>query len=190
MVYVRSFFGVIDLLAILPTFISLIFPGLQYLINIRILRLIRIFRVFKLTRFITESQALKRALISSFHKVTVFFMILAFLVVLMGSFMYVIEGPENGFKNIPISIYWAIVTITTVGYGDISPQTSLGQFLASLVMIIGYSVIAVPTGIFAAEFARRKSKDTFTTQVCPHCLAEGHDADAKNCKYCGSVLNP
>ncbi len=190
MVYAASFFGIIDLLAILPTFISLVFPGLQYLINIRILRLIRIFRVFKLTRFISEGQALKRALISSMHKVIVFFMILAFIVVLMGSFMYVIEGPENGFKNIPTSIYWAIVTITTVGYGDISPQTSLGQFLASLVMIIGYSVIAVPTGIFAAEFARRKPRDTITTQVCPHCLAEGHDADATNCKYCGAVLNP
>jgi len=188
--YITSFFGIIDLLSILPTFISLLFPGLHYLLDIRILRLMRIFRIFKLTRFIREGQQLRRALIASMHKIIVFFSTIALLVVVMGSIMYVIEGPENGFVNIPVSIYWAIVTLTTVGYGDISPQTGLGQFIASLVMIIGYSIIAVPTGIFAAEMARKKPSTSYTTQVCPNCLAEGHDADAKHCKFCGSVLNP
>lgn len=188
--YAVSFFGIIDLLSILPTFISLIFPGVHYLIDIRILRLMRIFRIFKLTRFITEGQQLRRALLASMHKIIVFFSTLALVVIVMGSVMYVVEGPENGFINIPTSIYWAIVTLTTVGYGDISPQTPLGQFIASLVMIIGYSIIAVPTGIFAAEMARRKPASSFTTQVCPNCLAEGHDADAVHCKFCGTVLNP
>lgn len=190
MKYAVSFFGIIDLLSILPTFISLIFPGIHYLIDIRILRLMRIFRIFKLTRFITEGQQLRRALIASMHKIIVFFSTIALLVVVMGSVMYVVEGPENGFTNIPTSIYWAIVTLTTVGYGDISPQTPLGQFIASLVMIIGYSIIAVPTGIFASEMARRKPASSITTQVCPNCLAEGHDADAVHCKFCGTVLNP
>lgn len=187
--YALSFFGIIDLLSILPTFISLIFPGTHYLIDIRILRLMRIFRILKLTRFITEGQMLKRALIASLHKITIFFSTLALVVIVMGSLMYVVEGPANGFTNIPTSIYWAIITITTVGYGDITPQTGFGQFIASLVMIIGYSIIAVPTGIFAAEMSRRKPASTFTTQVCPHCLAEGHDADAVHCKYCGGILN-
>lgn len=187
--YIFSFFGIIDLLSILPTFLSLLFPGTHYLLDIRIMRLIRIFRVFKLTRFIREGQMLKRALIASLYKITVFFSTLALVVVVMGSFMYVVEGPQNGFINIPTSIYWAIVTITTVGYGDISPQTAFGQFIASLVMIIGYSIIAVPTGIFAAEMSKRKPASSYTTQVCPHCLAEGHDADATHCKYCGGLLN-
>lgn len=187
--YIFSFFGIIDLLSILPGFLSLLLPGTQYLIDVRILRLMRIFRILKLSRFVTEGQNLKRALHASFHKIAVFFSTVALLVIVMGSIMYVVEGPQYGFKNIPTSIYWAIVTLTTVGYGDISPQTPLGQFIASIVMIIGYSIIAVPTGIFAAEIARRKGGGV-TTQVCPNCLREGHDADARNCKYCGSVLNP
>lgn len=187
--YIFSFFGIIDLLSILPGFLSLLLPGTQYLLDIRILRLMRIFRILKLSRFVTEGQNLKRALKTSLHKITVFFSTVALLVVVIGSIMYVVEGPEYGYKNIPTGIYWAIVTLTTVGYGDISPQTPLGQFIASIVMIIGYSIIAVPTGIFAAEFARRKSGGV-TTQVCPNCLREGHDADARNCKYCGSILNP
>lgn len=188
--YVVSFYGIIDLLSILPTFISIVFPGAQYLMDIRILRLMRIFRIFKLSRFIHEAQTLRRALLASMHKIVVFFSTIALLVVVIGSIMYVIEGPENGYKNIPTGIYWAIVTLTTVGYGDISPQTGLGQFIASIVMVIGYSIIAVPTGIFAAEFSRRKPESHTTTQVCPHCLKEGHDADATNCKFCGTVLNP
>lgn len=188
--YATSFYGIIDLLSILPTFISVFIPGTHYLMDVRILRLMRIFRIFKLTRFITEAQTLKRSLVASSHKIIVFFSTIAMILVVMGSIMYVVEGPENGFLNIPTSIYWAIVTLTTVGYGDISPQTGLGQFIASLVMIIGYSIIAVPTGIFAAEFASTRRKQIVTTQVCPNCLAEGHDHDAKHCKFCGSELNP
>jgi len=188
--YAFSFYGIIDLLSILPTFISIVFPGAQYLMDIRILRLMRIFRIFKLSRFIHEAHTLRRALMASMHKIVVFFSTIALLVVVIGSIMYVIEGPANGYKNIPTGIYWAIVTLTTVGYGDISPQTGLGQFIASIVMVIGYSIIAVPTGIFAAEFSRRKPESQATTQVCPHCLKEGHDADAMNCKYCGAILNP
>lgn len=188
--YIFSFYGIVDLLSILPTFLSLILPGIQYLLDIRILRLARIFRVFKLSRFITEGQTLRRALFASMHKIIVFFSTLALLVVVIGSLMYVIEGPENGYKNIPTGIYWAIVTLTTVGYGDISPQTAVGQFIASFVMIIGYSIIAVPTGIFTVEFARKKQAHQITTQVCPNCLSEGHDKDAIHCKYCGEELNP
>ena len=188
--YVFSFYGIIDLLSILPTFLSIILPGAQYLMDIRILRLMRIFRIFKLSRFIREAQTLRRALMASMHKIVVFFSTIALLVIVIGSIMYVIEGPDNGYKNIPTGIYWAIVTLTTVGYGDISPLTGLGQFIASIVMVLGYSIIAVPTGIFAAEFSRRKPDSQTTTQVCPHCLKEGHDADAINCKYCGTVLNP
>ncbi len=189
-VYIFSFYGIVDLLSILPTFLSLFLPGIQYLLDIRILRLARIFRIFKLSRFISEGQVLRRALIASMHKIIVFFSTLALLVVVIGSLMYVIEGPENGYKNIPTGIYWAIVTLTTVGYGDISPQTAAGQFIASFVMIIGYSIIAVPTGIFTAEFARKKHAYQITTQVCPNCLSEGHDKDAIHCKYCGEELNP
>lgn len=190
MAYALSFYGIIDLLSILPTFISVFIPGTQYLMDVRILRLMRIFRIFKLSRFITEAQTLKRSLIASSHKIIVFFSTIALILVVMGSIMYVVEGPANGFTNIPVSIYWAVVTLTTVGYGDISPQTGLGQFIASLVMIIGYSIIAVPTGIFAAEFASTRRKLIVTTQVCPNCLADGHDVDAKHCKFCGSELNP
>lgn len=187
--YIFSFYGIVDLLAILPSFISIIFPGVHYLMDIRILRLMRVFRVLKLSRFISEGVALRRALYASMHKIFVFFSTLALFVVIIGSVMYVVEGPENGYTNIPISIYWAIVTITTVGYGDIAPQTALGQFIASVVMIIGYSIIAVPSGIFAAEFTRRKRAETLTTEVCPHCFSEGHDKDAEFCKYCSTKLN-
>lgn len=188
--YATSFYGIIDLLSILPTYLSIVFPGLHYLMDIRILRLMRIFRLLKLTRFINESINLKRALLASYHKIIVFFSTIALLVVVIGSIMYVIEGPKNGFKDIPTSIYWAIVTITTVGYGDISPRTGLGQLIASIAMIIGYSIIAVPTGIFTAEILARKRKKNVTTQVCPACLLEDHDPDALYCKHCGSVLNP
>lgn len=190
LVYTTSFYGIIDLLSILPTYLSIVFPGLQYLMDIRILRLMRIFRLLKLTRFITEGTNLKRALVSSYHKIIVFFSTIALLMVVIGSIMYVVEGPANGFHDIPTSIYWAVVTITTVGYGDISPQTGLGQFIASIAMIIGYSIIAVPAGIFSAEFVSRKKNKSLTTQVCPVCLKEDHEVDAVYCKHCGSLLNP
>ena len=153
-----------------------------------LLSLLRVFRIFKLSHLTSQASVLKEALKASRHKIIVFLTTVMSLVVIIGSLMYVIEGPEYGFKNIPTSIYWAIVTLTTVGYGDISPQTPLGQFLASIVMIIGYAIIAVPTGIVTVELAEATRKKNTTTQVCPNCLAEGHDKDAKYCKYCGAKL--
>lgn len=185
--YALSFFGVIDILSIVPTYLSLFVPGVQYLLTVRILRLLRIFRVLKLTEFLTEAQTLNNALRASAKKIGVFILAVLALVTVIGSIMYVIEGEENGFKDIPTSIYWAIVTLTTVGYGDVSPRTSLGQLFASIVMILGYGIIAVPTGIVTVEIAKAGAK-TISTQVCPHCLKEGHDADAVFCKYCAAHL--
>ncbi len=184
--YARSFFGLIDLLAILPTYLSLFFPGVQYLLTVRILRLLRIFRVLKLTKYITEAQTLKVALIASGRKIGVFLLAVLTLVTVIGSLIYVIEGEKNGFKDIPTSIYWAIVTLTTVGYGDISPKTGLGQLFASIVMILGYGIIAVPTGIVTVELS--KTSRALSSAVCGNCSAEAHDADAVFCKYCGSHL--
>jgi voltage-gated potassium channel len=185
--YAVSFYGVVDLLAIVPTYLSLILPGSQYLLVIRILRILRIFRILKLVPYLGEAQLLVKALRASSRKIAVFLFTVLTLVVIFGSLMYVIESETNGFTSIPRSIYWAIVTLTTVGYGDISPQTSLGQVLASMIMILGYGIIAVPTGIVTVEmsqaFVRRVS-----TQSCPECSAEGHDADATYCKYCGTLL--
>ena len=186
--YVTSFYGVVDLLAIIPTYLSIILPGSQYLLVIRILRILRIFRVLKLVQYISEARLLRQALRDSRRKITVFIFTVLTMVVIFGSLMYLIEGPVHGFTSIPRGIYWAIVTLTTVGYGDISPQTGLGQFLAALIMILGYSIIAVPTGIVTVAFARVESKAEFKTQACPHCSAEGHDQDAKFCKYCGAHL--
>jgi len=185
--YATSFYGLVDLLAVLPTYLSLFFPGGQYLLTIRVLRLLRVFRVFKLAPYISEAQLIVAALQASRRKIIVFLFSVLNIVIIIGSFMYVVEGAENGFVNIPISIYWAIVTLTTVGYGDISPQTALGQVIASLVMIIGYAIIAVPTGIVTVEFAKA-AKIRVSTQACPSCSLEGHDHDAKHCKYCGTRL--
>ncbi|MFC2132987.1 ion transporter [Bacteroidota bacterium] len=186
--YAFSFYGIIDFLAIIPTYLSLVFVGYQYMLVIRIIRLLRIFRIFKLTHLIRQASILVAALKASRGKIIVFLLTVFSLVVIIGSMMYVIEGPENGFTNIPTSIYWAIVTLTTVGYGDISPNTPLGQFLASIVMIIGYAIIAVPTGIVTVELAEAVKKTKPTTEVCPNCLAEGHDKDAVHCKYCGTKI--
>lgn len=186
--YAFSFYGVIDFLAIIPTYLSLFFMGYQYLLVIRILRLLRIFRIFKLTHLIKQADILKDALRASRGKIVVFLSAVMSMVVIIGSLMYVIEGPVNGFANIPTGIYWAIVTLTTVGYGDISPATPIGQFLASIVMIIGYAIIAVPTGIVTVEIAEASKKIKMSAQVCPNCLAEGHDKDAVHCKYCGTKL--
>lgn len=185
--YATSFFGIIDLLAIMPTYFSLLLPGSQYFIVIRILRLLRIFRILKLVQFLKEAQILVKALKSSGRKVAVFLFTVLLLVVIFGSLMYVIEGEEHGFINIPTSIYWAIVTLTTVGYGDVSPQTGLGQMIASIIMILGYSIIAVPTGIVSVEMAQAY-KVSLSTQACPQCSHEGHDEDAKYCKNCGAHL--
>ncbi len=184
--YITSFYGLIDLLSVLPTYLSLILTGGQYLIAIRILRLLRIFRVFKLGRFLWASRYLMVAVRNSRHKIVVFLWFVIIIVVVMGSVMYIVEGPSHGFTSIPNSIYWAVVTLTTVGYGDISPQTGLGKFVASIIMIIGYGVIAVPTGIFAAEMARAKN---FTGNECKHCGNRNNELDALYCKQCGEKLS-
>ncbi len=185
--YATSFFGVVDLLAVVPTYLSILIPGSQYFMVIRILRVLRIFRVLKLVQYVGEARLLMQALRASRRKITVFLFVVLTLVVIFGSLMYIIEDPQSGFTSIPQSIYWAIVTLTTVGYGDISPQTGLGQTLAALIMIIGYAIIAVPTGIVTAELAQAYKK-TISTQACPQCSAEGHDPDAVHCKYCGATL--
>jgi voltage-gated potassium channel len=185
--YALSFFGIVDLLAIIPTYLSLFVVGTQYFLVIRILRLLRVFRIFRLTHFVREGLVLGSALRASRPKIIVFLMTVLSIITIVGALMYVVEGPENGYNSIPLSIYWAIVTLTTVGYGDISPQTPLGQFLASLVMIIGYSIIAIPTGIVSVEIAEA-SKRQVNSETCPNCLKTGHDSDARFCKYCSSKL--
>ncbi len=187
MMYARSFYGIVDLVSILPTFLSLIFPGTQYFITIRLLRMLRIFRILKFVQYLKEANQLSVALKASKRKILVFLFTVMILVVIVGSLMYLIEGEENGFTNIPLSIYWAIVTLTTVGYGNISPQTPIGQMLASIIMIIGYGIIAVPTGIVTSELVKGK-RENVSTQACRSCAAEGHDQDAKYCKYCGEEL--
>lgn len=185
--YARSFFGVVDLLAIMPTYASLLIPGSQYLIVIRILRILRIFRILKLAQYSGEARLLMRALRESRRKIFVFLYTVLTLVVIMGSLMYLIEGRENGFTSIPRSIYWAIVTLTTVGYGDISPKTNIGQILAAIIMITGYAIIAVPTGIVTVELSRA-ARSRVDNRACLECGADDHDSDARHCKYCGTKL--
>ena len=184
--YIRSFFGVIDFLSIIPTYTSIFLPASRYLSVIRILRVLRIFRILKLILYIGETNLLMKAIYGSRRKIIVFMFSIIVLVTILGSVMYLIEGETNGFTSIPRSIYWAIVTITTVGYGDISPQTELGQALASLAMIIGYATIAIPAGIVSAEYTSMTHK--FNTLVCPGCSDENHEDDAKFCKVCGTDL--
>jgi voltage-gated potassium channel len=185
--YATSFFGVVDLVAIVPTYLSLIIPGGQALLAVRALRLLRIFRVLKLAHHLEGARVLWRALRASRYKITVFLATIITLVTILGSLIYLVEGAEHGFTSIPLSMYWAIVTLTTVGYGDIAPQTVWGQALASVIMIIGYAIIAVPTGIITVELSR-VSREPISTQACPHCSAEGHDPDAVHCKLCGGTL--
>lgn len=187
--YVFSFFGIIDLLSILPSYLALIFSGAQVLLVIRVIRLLRVFRVLKLAQFIGAGHSLRNALVASRHKISVFLLTVMMSVIITGTLMFLVEGPENGFTSIPVSIYWSIVTMTTVGYGDIAPRTPVGQTLASFIMILGYGIIAVPTGIVSAEMFDLKSKEKLSNQTCPHCLKEGHDKDAIHCKYCGAKLN-
>jgi voltage-gated potassium channel len=186
--YARSFYGVVDLLAILPTYLSLVLVGTHYLLVIRLLRVLRIFRVLKLSPYLGAANLLSEALRSSRRKIVVFLLTVIILVTILGAVMYVIEGREHGFTSIPLSIYWAIVTMTTVGYGDLSPQTPLGQLLSSAVMILGYSIIAIPTGIVSVEIAQSLHGKPVSTQACPQCTREGHDSDAVYCKYCGEKL--
>lgn len=185
--YMISFFGLVDLLSLLPTYIAMYLVGSSSLLIIRTLRLLRVFRVFKLVRFVGEAQHLAQALKSSVYKVTVFLVTVLISVTIMGAIMYLIEGEQSGFSSIPKSIYWAVVTITTVGYGDIVPITVLGQFISSILMVMGYGIIAVPTGIVTVELAQAK-KDNITTQACIECSAEGHAYNAKYCKLCGAAL--
>jgi voltage-gated potassium channel len=186
--YALSFYGLVDLLAIVPTYMSVIISGTQSLIVIRALRLLRVFRVLKLAHFVGEARMLQSALRASLRKITIFLGAVLTLVLIIGALMYLIEGDRNsGFTSIPQSIYWAIVTMTTVGYGDIAPITVPGKLLASIVMIIGYGIIAVPTGIVTVELATA-SRIRISTQACPECAAEGHDNDASHCKYCGAKL--
>jgi voltage-gated potassium channel len=184
--YALSFYGLVDLAAIVPTYLGLFLPGTQFFLTIRILRLLRIFRILKLAEYTAESRIITAALKASRKKIFVFLVAVMTIVTVVGSMMYVVEGENHGFTDIPTSIYWAIVTLTTVGYGDLSPQTALGKFLASIVMILGYGIIAVPTGIVTAELAR--AGKPASTQVCPECHAEPHDIDALYCKYCGTKL--
>ncbi len=185
--YARSFYGIVDLLAILPTYLSLIIPGAHPLVVVRSLRLLRIFRLFKLAHFVSEGNVLLAALRASRGKIVVFLLTVLILVLIIGSVMYLIEGPEHGFTSIPKGIYWAIVTMTTVGYGDITPKTTLGQTLSAIVMILGYGIIAIPTGIVSVELAQAKKLE-ISTQACPSCSKEGHDVDAVHCKFCGTKL--
>jgi len=187
--YMLSFYGVVDLLSILPTFLSVFFVGSRSLIVIRSLRLLRVFRILKLGHFIGEADGLMRALKASKAKIIVFLFAVLSVTFILGTVMYLIEGStiDSGFTSIPRSIYWAIVTLTTVGYGDIAPQTVLGQFIASIIMIIGYAVIAVPTGIVSSEIVKSDNKK-ISTQACTHCSMDGHDLDAEYCKYCGEKI--
>ncbi len=185
--YIFSFYGVVDFLSIIPTYISLVFTGTQFLLVIRVLRLLRVFRVLKLVRFTKASRLLQVSIKESMHKITIFLGVVITSVIIAGAMMYLIEGHQNDFTSIPKSIYWAIVTLTTVGYGDMAPSTVLGQTLASLIMILGYSIIAVPTGIITIEMAKADKKIS-NTQSCNNCNLNMHDNDAKYCKICGTQL--
>lgn len=186
--YARSFFGIVDLLSVLPTYIALLFPETQALIDVRVLRLIRVFRVFKLTAYMSEYHALGYALKASMRKILVFLSVVLMIVLVMGTLMYVIEGPDNGFHNIPTGVYWAITTMTTVGFGDITPKTDLGRSLASVMMLLGWGTLAVPTGIVTVEMAARRDVRPVTTRTCHECLSEGHPPEAVYCMHCASRL--
>jgi len=187
--YALSFYGVIDLLALLPTYVALLVPEVHALIDVRVLRLLRVFRVFKLTAYVSEYQSLGRALAASRRKIMVFLSAVLMIVLVMGTLMYVVEGPANGFTSIPTAVYWAVTTMTTVGFGDITPKTDLGRFIASCMMLLGWGTLAVPTGIVTAEMtARRAAEPLPTTRTCHECLTEGHAAEARYCLHCGAHL--
>jgi len=187
--YILSFFGMVDLLSVLPSYISVLVPGAQSLLLIRVLRLLRAFRVLKLANFVHDADELSAALHASRRKILVFVSTIITVVIVVGAIMYLIEGEASGFTSIPKSVYWAIVTLTTVGYGDIAPVTVPGRFLAACLMVTGYGIIAVPTGIVTAELTMKKFS-RINTQSCEQCSREGHDMDARCCKYCGAELNP
>lgn len=187
--YILSYYGIIDLLSILPSFLSFFMQGAYRLSVIRSFRLLRVFRILRLSQFVSESNNIVKALKASKHKISIFFLFIVMVVIIVGTIMFLIEGEKNGFTSIPQSIYWAVVTLTTVGYGDIAPLTVAGKFIASLMMILGYAIIAVPTGIVSAEFSNIKKDKKMCNQVCSNCLNEIEDPDAKYCKYCGNSLD-
>jgi voltage-gated potassium channel len=186
--YARSMLGIIDVVAVAPTWLALVVPGAQFFLTVRVLRLLRIFRILKLTEYLTEAGVITDALRASRKKIAIFISTVLTLVVVIGSVMYMVEGPQNGFTDIPVSMYWAIVTLTTVGYGDLAPRTGLGKLVASAVMVIGYAIIAVPTGIVTSELTASRFRRATTRQACPSCGREGHDDDARHCKFCGAGL--
>ncbi len=185
--YALSFFGAIDLLSVLPTYLSIAFPSGRFIAVVRILRVLRVFRVLKLAHYVREAAVLSSALRASRYKITVFIFSVLNIVVVTGSLMYLVEGADAGFTSMPRGIYWAIVTITTVGYGDIAPQTTLGQFIAATLMVMGYGIIAVPTGIVTLEL-ERASRAADSSRRCPGCGAGNHGADAVYCRRCGGPL--
>lgn len=185
--YTRSYYGLIDLWSVIPTYLSLLVPGANYMLVIRLLRVLRIFRVLKLARYLDEANVLIKSLLAARRKILVFFMVVLVLATIFGSVMFVVEGPANGFTSIPKSIYWTIVTITTVGYGDITPQTIVGQIVATAAMLTGYSIIAIPTGIITAELAHEMQQSR-TRLLCKSCFKGGHDRNARYCKHCGEKM--
>lgn len=187
--YAASFFGAVDLLAVLPTWLSVVVPGSQALATVRVLRVVRVFRILKLAQYVGEARVLATALRAARYKIVVFLITVLSIVVVVGSLMYLIEGPEHGFTSIPLGVYWAVVTLTTVGFGDVTPTTPLGQGLATAVMILGYAIIAVPTGIVTAEIAWAGREGRAPAPGCPGCGRSGHDSDALHCKWCGAALS-
>lgn len=187
--YITSFYGIVDLLSMLPAYVGFFYPSFHFLLSLRAIRLLRVFRILKLMHFVGASNMLVIALNRSRTKIAVFIFTVIVICVMAGTVMFVVEGPENGFENIPIGIYWTVVTLTTVGFGDITPQTPLGQFISTLIMIMGYGIIAVPTGIVTSEIARSRIAHT-NTQVCPECQEDDHTDGAKYCHSCGNLLNP
>ncbi|SDF38171.1 MULTISPECIES: ion transporter [unclassified Duganella] len=186
--YARSFFGIIDVMSILPSYLSLFIPGAHVIMGVRILRLLRIFRILKLTLYIEEYSMLGDALLASRRKIFIFLSVVFLIVFLLGTVMYVVEGPENGYTSIPTAVYWAISTMTTVGFGDLVPKTDIGRAIASFMMLLGWGILAVPTGIISSEITYQRGRATLTPSACPACLSTGHDAASRYCKDCGAEL--
>jgi voltage-gated potassium channel len=187
--YARSFFGIVDLIAVLPTYLALFLPELHALIDVRVLRLLRIFRIFRLTEYVAEYQVMGEALLASRRKILVFLVAVLMVALILGTLLYVVEGPEHGFSDIPTSVYWAITTITTVGFGDITPKTDAGRLIASVMMLLGWGTLAVPTGIVTAEMTvRRHARPVLVPRSCPQCGAEGYGPEANFCQRCGAQL--
>ncbi len=186
--YATSFYGIVDLLSVLPTYFVFFVPGVDALMNVRLLRLLRIFRILKLGEYVSEFRSLGNALRASRRKILVFIGFVLITVAILGTVMYVVEGPANGFTNIPIAMYWGITTMTTVGFGDITPKTDLGRFIASIMMLLGWGILAVPTGIVTAEMTASRFRGPVTERTCPACQTEGHDGDARFCRNCGQPL--